>query len=145
MGGDIRKMKLTKFRRYNFIRSSYFKPLNAELNPVRHLLALVGARHFVHVSRVRVITVSFLTRKPGYGRYYAGCFVQANTGETPVGLCVDNPQCLVVRDGFAQRVSEQRLCLEGMVVRLKIFNYGFRIALFSINERFANIELFYEI
>jgi hypothetical protein len=28
--------------------------LNAELNPIRHLLALVGARHIVHVSRVRV-------------------------------------------------------------------------------------------
>jgi hypothetical protein len=31
-----------------------FNPLNAELNPIRHLLALVGARHIVHVSRVRV-------------------------------------------------------------------------------------------
>ena len=31
-----------------------FKPLNAELNPIRHLLALVGARHIVHVSRIRV-------------------------------------------------------------------------------------------
>ena len=29
-------------------------PLNAELNPIRHLLALAGAHHFVHVSRVRV-------------------------------------------------------------------------------------------
>ena len=29
-------------------------PLNAELNPIRHLLALVGARHIVHVSRVSV-------------------------------------------------------------------------------------------
>ena len=29
-------------------------PLNAELNPVRHLLALVGARHIVHFSRIRV-------------------------------------------------------------------------------------------
>ena len=28
-------------------------PLNAELNPIRHLLALVGARHIVHVSRLR--------------------------------------------------------------------------------------------
>jgi hypothetical protein len=28
--------------------------LKAELNPIRHLLALVGARHIVHVSRVRV-------------------------------------------------------------------------------------------
>jgi hypothetical protein len=31
-----------------------FNPLNAELNPIRHLLALVGARHIVHVSTVRV-------------------------------------------------------------------------------------------
>ena len=29
-------------------------PLNAELNPICHLLALAGAHHFVHVSRVRV-------------------------------------------------------------------------------------------
>ena len=31
-----------------------FNPLNAELNPIRHLLALVGAHHFVYVSRIRV-------------------------------------------------------------------------------------------
>ena len=31
-----------------------FNPLNAELNPIRHLLALVGARHIDHVSRIRV-------------------------------------------------------------------------------------------
>ena len=31
-----------------------FNSLNAELNPIRHLLALVGARHIVHVSRIRV-------------------------------------------------------------------------------------------
>ena len=29
-------------------------PINAELNPIRHLLALVGAHHILHVSRVRV-------------------------------------------------------------------------------------------
>ena len=29
-------------------------PLNAELNPMCHLLALAGAHHFVHVSRLRV-------------------------------------------------------------------------------------------
>ena len=33
---------------------AYFNPLNAESNPIRHLLALVRARHTVHVSRVRV-------------------------------------------------------------------------------------------
>ena len=29
-------------------------PLNSELIPIRHLLALIGARHIVHVSWVRV-------------------------------------------------------------------------------------------
>jgi hypothetical protein len=29
-------------------------PLNAELNPIRHLLALAGENHFVDVSRIRV-------------------------------------------------------------------------------------------
>ena len=29
-------------------------PLNAELNPICHLLALIGAHHILHVSRVRV-------------------------------------------------------------------------------------------
>ena len=34
--------------------SVLINPLNAELNPIRHLLALVGARHIVHVSRIKV-------------------------------------------------------------------------------------------
>jgi hypothetical protein len=29
-------------------------PLNAEFNPFCHLLALLGAHHILHVSRVRV-------------------------------------------------------------------------------------------
>ena len=29
-------------------------PLNAELNPISHLLALLGALHILHVSGVRV-------------------------------------------------------------------------------------------
>ena len=31
-----------------------FNPLNAELNPICHVLALIGAHHILHVSRVRV-------------------------------------------------------------------------------------------
>ena len=31
-----------------------FNPLNAELNPIYHLLALLGVHHFLHVSRIRV-------------------------------------------------------------------------------------------
>jgi len=29
-------------------------PLNAELNPICHLLALLGTHHILHVSRTRV-------------------------------------------------------------------------------------------
>jgi len=32
----------------------HLNPLNAELNPICHLLALLGAHHILHVSRVRV-------------------------------------------------------------------------------------------
>jgi hypothetical protein len=32
----------------------YINPINAELNPICYLLALVGGHHILHVSRVRV-------------------------------------------------------------------------------------------
>ena len=32
----------------------YFNPLNAKLNPICHLLAVLGAHHILHVSRLRV-------------------------------------------------------------------------------------------
>jgi hypothetical protein len=31
----------------------FINPLNAELNPMFHLLALLGAHHILHVSRIR--------------------------------------------------------------------------------------------
>ena len=41
----------------NIINKPYFivfNPLNAALNPICHLLTLVGVHHILHVSRVRV-------------------------------------------------------------------------------------------
>jgi len=32
----------------------YVNPLYAELNPICHLLTLLGAHHIYHVSRIRV-------------------------------------------------------------------------------------------
>jgi hypothetical protein len=41
----------------------HFNPLNAELNPICHFLALVGAHHILHVSRIRVkITLPSMSR-----------------------------------------------------------------------------------
>jgi hypothetical protein len=36
------------------VREISFNTLNAELNPICHLLALLGAHHIFHVSGVRV-------------------------------------------------------------------------------------------
>ena len=38
----------------SFDRGVHINPLNAELNPICHLLALLGVHHFLHVSRIRV-------------------------------------------------------------------------------------------
>jgi len=35
-----------------------FNTLNAELNPICYLLTLLGAHHFLHVSRIRVKSLS---------------------------------------------------------------------------------------
>ena len=54
---DIVKCLLLKST-YRLAQSLYsikiFNPLNAELNPICHLLALLGVQHFLHVSRIRV-------------------------------------------------------------------------------------------
>jgi len=34
------------------------EPFNPELNPICHLLALLGAHHILHISRIRVKTGS---------------------------------------------------------------------------------------
>ena len=41
-------------------RSNCINPSNAELNPIFHLLALLGAHHIFHVSGLRVNTASVI-------------------------------------------------------------------------------------
>ena len=49
---------LSPYRQVNTLRLGYknqsVNPLNAKLNPIRHLLALEAGRHIVHVSRITV-------------------------------------------------------------------------------------------
>ena len=42
------------YERTRRVCSGFFNPLNTELNPICYLLALLGAHHFFHVSRIRV-------------------------------------------------------------------------------------------
>jgi len=45
---------LKVYRGYSVTGTDGFNPLNAELIPTCHFLALVGAHHILHVSRIRV-------------------------------------------------------------------------------------------
>ena len=49
-----RNLSTTMHASVQGIVDGVFNPLTAELNPFRHLLALVGARHIVHFNRIRV-------------------------------------------------------------------------------------------
>jgi len=41
------------------LHNEELNPLNPELNPICYLLALLGAHHFLHVSRIRVKLLTF--------------------------------------------------------------------------------------
>jgi hypothetical protein len=43
-----------------FFLSHAFNPLNADLNPICHLLALLGAHHILHISRIMVKAIPSL-------------------------------------------------------------------------------------
>jgi len=52
--------KAKKNNNDNKIHDYYvINPLNPELNPICYLLALLGAHHFLHVSRIRVKLLTF--------------------------------------------------------------------------------------
>jgi hypothetical protein len=48
------KMRNLGNETYIGISLNFVNPLNAELSPICHLLALLGAHHILHVSRIRV-------------------------------------------------------------------------------------------
>ena len=50
----------------------FINPLNAELNPICRLLTLLGAHHILHVSRIRVNIVQYVS--PWTSQYYFALF-----------------------------------------------------------------------
>jgi hypothetical protein len=53
---------------------SQFNTLNAELNYICHLLALLGAHHILHVRRMRVKHMLVQDCQTGYGHLFAHAF-----------------------------------------------------------------------
>ena len=59
------KLRLLLYFKMHF---AHINPLKPELNPICYLLALLGAHHFLHVSRIRVKLLTFrLLRSDIYG------------------------------------------------------------------------------
>jgi len=65
MGLEKRKFPIFLIR--NFILG-LINPLNAKLNPICHLLALLGAHPILHVGRIRVNLVHFVMLMLLYNR-----------------------------------------------------------------------------
>jgi len=55
---DVMLTKIIRVRRIQ-AGTRVFNPLKPELNPICYLLALLGAHHFLHVSRIRVKLLTF--------------------------------------------------------------------------------------
>ena len=53
----------------------WINPLNTQLNPICHLLALLGAHHILHFSRIRVNVVQDRSHKSAATNLYTEYFV----------------------------------------------------------------------
>jgi len=53
---------LKKLQSVQLKSGPYFNSLNAELNPICRLLALLGAHHILHVGRIRVNMSNLFTK-----------------------------------------------------------------------------------
>jgi hypothetical protein len=69
-----------------------FKPLNAELNPICHLMALLRTHHILHVSRIRVKElIRIMAGEIGIGYSGTGRLGEKSQNKTPGHNCMYLP------------------------------------------------------
>jgi len=56
---DVVYKQMDNFTSFPLSSRRKINPLKPELNPICYLLALLGAHHFLHVSRIRVKLLTF--------------------------------------------------------------------------------------
>jgi hypothetical protein len=83
--------------------NSAFNPLNADLNPIYCLLALLGAHHFLHFSRIRV--------------KYASDSIRPLTTSTRIGLLTHSRSETVIIISSSNETNSLRLC--GLLLRVR--------------------------
>jgi len=64
-----------------YIERTVLNPLNPELDPICYLLALLGAHHFLHVSRIRVKLLT-LSRLMSYIYIYGAPILDVSRSHT---------------------------------------------------------------
>jgi len=90
------RQRTNLFRHRSF--AVLFNPLNAELNPICYLLALLGAHHFLHVSRIRVKSLTLRQLKSYiYMEHLFLMFLdhtqrRSTVGRTPLGRVISSSQ-----------------------------------------------------
>ena len=83
--------------------NSAFKGLNAELNPICHLLVLLGAHHILHFSRIRV--------------KYASDSIRPLTTSTRIGLFTHSRSETVISISSSNETNSLSLC--GLLLRVR--------------------------
>jgi hypothetical protein len=91
-------------------------PLNSVLNPICHLLALLGARHILHISRIRVknkkvfcrkflTLVSFIKKNPtrcnNVSKFYYSIFIWSSTCFGRHNALHQEPKTALAASGFS--------------------------------------------
>ena len=126
----------------------HFNHLNAELNPICHLLALLGAHHIVHVSRIRVkiylAAVWAISIQPYFCQRQAMC---------KVCICADLYSRLVWRrqeENYAELSSfnpEQQNWIETRsyytLVEILYFRYLFRTTNIFTTSQYISVALLF--
>jgi len=90
-------------------------PLNAEFNPICHLLALLGAHHILHVSRIRVKSLGLgpsgtIVRLRGSRDLIWGTKGPLNQGLGASGLRGPQPKCKSINQSINQGADAIKEC-----------------------------------
>ena len=92
----------------------FFNPLNAELNPICHLLALLGAHHILHVSGIRVKPIKEeFTKDFALGLWIAP-LQDPGSAEVTGARCNQPHNFFVLSYWYAWTMAKFTVCLWGM-------------------------------
>ena len=99
------------------LRLNILNPLNAELNPICHLLSLLGAHHILHVSRIRVKNPSHHSTGLQDFNFNNVILQNFNAGSEPIYGCVRNAsnktRCISRACSISASRVTMAMCLSG--------------------------------